>query len=401
MYRVGGKKVRETIGTLATIPNVAHARERARESMRQAEAGIHPVIARKQKLPMSPEGPLFAAVAERYLVEYVERNTRPATSRETRRLLERDVFPRWGARPIREITKADVNDLLDIKAAVRDRPRKGRNAGAGIQANRTLTRLRTFFRWAKDMDLIDADPAEGVRRRVKETARDRALSDDEIRLFWISCDRLGWPFGPLFKLLLLTGQRLGEVAGMDWGEIELEKRQWTIPRHRAKNDRTHVVHLSNQALAIIESLPQIEVPQDAGGKPLIAARFLFTTTGLKPVSGFSHAKAAVDRYMLVLLGKELAGQGREAAEASIDDWILHDLRRSAATGMAGMNIPPHVVDKILNHVSGTIRGVAAVYNRHAYLEERKAALEAWGRYVEDLVRPVGGNVVELATALTT
>jgi hypothetical protein len=130
MYRVGGKKVRETIGTLATIPNVARARERARESMRQAEAGIHPVIARKQKSPMSPEGLLFAAVAERYLVEYVERNTRPTTSRETRRLLERDVFPRWGAQPIREITKADINDLLDIKAAGRDRPRKGRNAGA-------------------------------------------------------------------------------------------------------------------------------------------------------------------------------------------------------------------------------------------------------------------------------
>jgi integrase len=171
------------------------------------------------------------------------------------------------------------------------------------------------------------------------------------------------------------------------GELDIDKRLWTIPRQRAKNDRAHLVHLSESALGIIESLPQIEVPRDEGDKPLTTARFAFTTTGLKPVSGFSHAKAAADRYMLERLRKKLAGEGREAEEAEIDDWILHDLRRTAATGMAGLSIPPHVVDKILNHVSGTIRGVAAVYNRHAYFEERKSALEAWGQHVKNLVRP--------------
>jgi len=113
---------------------------------------------------------------------------------------------------------------------------------------------------------------------------------------------------------------------------------------------------------------------------------VFTTTGQTAVSGMSKAKARLDTRMLVLLRKELADAGQETTEAAIGEWVLHDLRRTAATGMAKLNIAPHVVDRILNHVSGTIRGVAAVYNRHAYLEERKAALEAWGDYLTRMAR---------------
>ena len=123
-----------------------------------------------------------------------------------------------------------------------------------MQANRTLARLKTFFSWALDEDLIDNDPTARVRRRVKETARDRALSDDEIRLFWAGCDKLGWPFGPIFKLLLLTAQRRDEVGTMEWAELDAPAtRRWTIPREKAKNDRAHEVHLSE--LAVSGSLP--------------------------------------------------------------------------------------------------------------------------------------------------
>ena len=126
---------------------------------------------------------------------------------------------------------------------------------------------------------------------------------------------------------------------MEWSELDLGKRLWNIPRQRAKNDRAHAVHLSAPALEIIESLPQIEVPRDADDKPRTTSQFVFTTTGFTPVSGMSHAKAAVDRRMLDAARKEMVRQGRDPEAAAIDDWILHDLRRTAATGMAGLSSP--------------------------------------------------------------
>jgi integrase len=261
-----------------------------------------------------------------------------------------------------------------------------------VQANRTLARLKTLFSWALDEDLVDNDPTARVRRRIKENARDRALADAEVRVFWKGCDALEWPFGPFFKLLLLTAQRRDEVGGMEWSEIDLDKRFWTIPREKAKNDRTHEVHLSELAMEIINELPRMSRRRadSAGSEP---SPYLFTTNGERPVSGFSKAKERLDKHMVQLLRVEFEEGGKDPTQAEIEDWILHDLRRIAATGMARLNIAPHVVDRILNHVSGTIRVVAAVYNRHAYLEERKAALEAWGLYVETLVRAAPANIV--------
>lgn len=386
MYRVRGRKVRETIGTLATIPNVADARKRARESIELAQRGVHPAEARQEAAAAEAARSItFGTVADRYLAEYVERNNRPSTIREARRMLNRDVKPAWGERPIRDITRQDVNDLLDAIA----------NRGALLQANRMLACLKTLFSWALDKELADADPTARVRKRVKEIPRDRALSPDEIRYFWAGCDKRGWPFGPLFKLLLLTAQRRDEVGAMEWGELDLEKRLWTIPRERAKNNRAHEVHLSDLAVEIIEALPQI-VGQGSGDSAAAPApRLVFTNTGRTPVSGFSKAKERLDAHMVAMLRSELADAGKDASQAGVGEWILHDLRRTAATGMAALNIAPHVVDRILNHVSGAIRGVAAVYNRHAYLEERETALEAWSRYVERLVRPGPENVVPL------
>ena len=190
----------------------------------------------------------------------------------------------------------------------------------------------------------------------------------------------------MFQLLLLTAQRRDEVGGLEWSELDLDKRLWAMPRHKAKNDREHEVHLSALAMEIVERLPAI------GEEP----RFVFTTTGETHVSGYSKSKERLDRHMLEQMHAELSIAGRDPERAAIEKWNLHDLRRTAATGMARLNIQPHVVDRILNHVSGTIRGVAAVYNRHAYIEERKAALETWGRYVENLVRPQAANIVQIA-----
>jgi integrase len=385
MYRVGKKPVMESLGTMALLPSVAEARARARASMTRAREGTNSVAERreaeaKERTRIEANAFTFSKAAERFLREHVERNCAPGYAYEVRRILEHDVFPFWGERPIREIAKRDVNELLDAKAERRDRRRKGTKGGAAIQANRTLTRLKTLFRWAVDMELIAADPTLGVRARVKEKARDRALDEDEIRWFWQGCEEMGWPFGPVFRLLLLTAQRRDEVGRMCWGELDLDKRQWMIPRGRAKSDRAHIVHLSEPAIGIIEALPR-------------TGELVFSATGATAVSGYSRAKERIDHLMTAEVRVESGDP-----EAEIAPWILHDLRRSAATGMARLGVAPHVVDKILNHSSGAIRGVAAVYNRHAYLDERKVALEAWGRCVGNLVRgSVRSNVVQLGT----
>jgi integrase len=337
-------------------------------------------MAASEKLPDN-----FRAVADRYVERYAKKNTKPTTWMELRRQLEVDVLPKWADRPIASITRQDVTELLN---GIADR-------GSPIQANRTLARLKTLFRWVADEELVVADPTARVRKIVKETARDRALGDLEIRLFWAGCDKLGWPFGPMFKVLLLTAQRRDEVGGMEWSEIApLDKRVWTIPREKAKNDRAHEVHLSDLAVEIIDELPRIS-RRHADGAGTELSPYLFTTNGQRPVSGFSKAKERLDQHIVQLLRTELEETGQDPRKAQIEGWILHDLRRTAATGMARLNIVPHVVDRILNHVSGTIRGVAAVYNRHAYLEERKTALEMWGRYIETLIRPAPANVVPL------
>lgn len=395
MGRVDGKPVMETIGTLGQIPKVDKAREAARTAIAKMKAGTRPLderraeqerklieaVAAEAAAREAVEG-RFAVVAERFLAEHVERKCSLNYAREVRRILEHDVLPRWGERAIRSISKHDVNELLDAKAKTRERARKGTNGGAGVQANRTLTRLRTLFAWAAAQGLIDADPSAGVLPRGKERARDRVLSDDEIIWFWRGAERAGWPFGPIFRLLLLTAQRESEVAGMRWSELDLDKRLWTIPRERTKSDRAHTVHLGELAAEIIGALPRL------GGD------LVFPSRAGTLISSFGKPKDRLDAAMTAQL-REATGKGA----AELPAWVLHDLRRSATTIMARLNVPPHVADRVLNHTAGTIRGVAAVYNRHAYLDERKAALEALGRFVAALVRPGGtGNVVPLTAA---
>jgi integrase len=350
MYRVAGKQIKETLGTVATIPRVDEARRRAHLSLEKARSGVDPVAARRAAAVRDAGNTVAAAVA-RYLA-HCDRNHKPKTAYEWRRVFDHDVLPRWGERPLSAITKGDVLELVHEKAATRQRRRKDASEGAGVQANRTLMRVRTFFKWCVANDLCVVDPTAGVRKPVKEASRDRVLSDEEIVRLWNAGD-------PLARLLLLTAQRRGEVEFMRWSEIDLDKRTWTIPKERAKNGKAHTVHLSEAAIDVLAEVPHRGDRLFPGNRPV---------EGLKP-----KLDAAV-------------GAG---------DWVLHDVRRTATTGMARLGIAPHVADKILNHVSGTIRGVAAIYNKFEYLEERKAALEAWGRYVIGLVRPSETNVVPL------
>jgi integrase len=376
MYRVGGKLVRETLGTLALVPKVDEARERARQSMQKAAAGVNPIAQRQQaeeeerqqaEAEEARQRDTLGAAIDRYLQRYAVKHMRPDYFKETRRTLERDVKATLGTRPIQEITRREIRELIE---AVVDR-------GSPSHANHVLAYLRAMLNWAVANDLIEANPCDGLKMPSPLVERDRALDDDEIRLFWHGCDAISWPFGPLFKLLLLTAQRRDELSEARWSEFDLDKAMWTLPRERAKNDKSHLVHLSPLAIELLSELPRI------GGKG-----FLFTTTGDTSVSGFGRARDRLAAAMRDELRKS-------DPDAEIQPFTLHDLRRTAATGMAGLDIAHHVLDKILNHVAGKISGVARIYNRHEYETERRAALEAWSRHVESLVRDMPSNVVTI------
>jgi integrase len=375
-YRFNGRLRRFTIGRYPAI-KPSQARREATNALERVRQGIDPAEEKRARRDKpSPEAETFEVLVQGYLERHVRKNSAPATYQEAKRDLEYNVLPKWRNRPIASISRRDAIDLIDGLV----------ERGVEIQANRTLARLRALFNWAIEKDRISASPVDHMKPPTKERARDRALTDDEIRWFWQACDEIGWPFGAVFKLLLLTAQRRDEVGGMKWTEIDVDKRTWTLPRHRVKSDRGHEVHLSDAAIEVLRSLPRIV---SAGNE----RDLVFTVTGTTAVSGFGNAKRRFDLIMAEARRQSLG----LSEHTKIPDWRLHDLRRTAATGMARLNIAPHVVDKVLNHSGGTIRGVAAVYNRFEYLEERRAALEAWGRYVDRLVTPHPSNLVALAS----
>jgi integrase len=373
------------------VLTLGEARKEAREVKKLAAEGKP--LTRDDTTDEKKAGAFKDLVAD-YLNQ-LAKNERASTVKEARRILEKhsDLEP-WRDRPAATITGDEVRKLRD---KIADR-------GAVIQSNRTLARLHAMFAWAVGESRIAASPAAGIKKRTSEEERDRVLSDDELRWFWIGCIELEWPFGPLCQLLLLTAQRRDEVGEMRWSEVALPERKWTLPPNRAKNAKEHEIYLSDAALDMLNGLAE----QRSGIEMLKASDFVFTTTGTTGVSGFSRAKDRLDLAMVKARRKAL-GQPEDDNElrkvlglpkgsplpVEIPDWTLHDLRRTAATGMARLKIPPHVVDKVLNHTSGTIRGVAKVYNKFAYLEERAAALDAWARFVMSLVAERPSNIVPL------
>jgi integrase len=362
-YRLGGRLRRLTLGQFPAI-KPAQARREAGAALERVRLGFDPAEEKRERR-LASEADTFARALEEYLA-YTSRHWAASTFKETKRVLEREPLRAWRDRPLGNISRCDVLRLLDAIVA----------AGAEIGANRTLAYLRALFNWAVKRGRLPSSPASGVDAPSKERTRDRVLSDDELRWLWGACEKIDWPFGPLVKLLLLTGQRRDEVATLRWSELDLGTRTWTLPREKAKNNRAHEIQLSDEAIEVLSSLPRTG--------PLV-----FTSTGSTAVSGFSRAKRRLDAAMLLTKSEELDGKCEP-----IPPWVLHDLRRTAATGMAKLNFPPHVVDRVLNHTSGTIRGVAAVYNRFEYLEERRAALEAWGNYIGRFIGPAPTNLID-------
>ncbi len=176
----------------------------------------------------------------------------------------------------------------------------------------------------------------------------------------------------------MTAQRLAETASMEWAEVDLDAKLWVIPLEKAKNRREHEVQLSESMIALLRSLPRL-------------GPYVFTGKTGRGVTGFTYGKDKLDAAMAEVSGG--------AGGATNDAFILHDLRRTAATHMAALSVPPHIVDRILNHSSGTIRGVARIYNRFEYRRERRAALATWASYVTGLIAPAASNIVLLGREL--
>ena len=348
LYRTGGagSRLRKyTIGPYGRV-TLHQARVAAQKVFAAKLEGRDPAAEKRQSKRREVVDQV-EDLLETYIIQRLAQNRSAA---ETSRVLRREVGTPWAGRSVHSLGKRDVVELI---SAIVQR-------GAPGSANKTLKSLKTFFGWCVGQAILDRSPAEGVPLPKKEVARDRVLDDAELAQVLIAARRMGGPYGGIVEFLALTAQRREEVAGLWWDELDLAQQVWTIPKARTKNAKAHMVHLSMQAVAILKRT-------DRKG-PLV-----FTLIGTKPFQDFTNAKRRLD---------QLSG---------VTGWRLHDLRRTCVSGMARLGIAPHIADKILNHQSGTISGVAAVYQRHDFLAERRAALDAWGSHVDRLLANIPGE----------
>jgi integrase len=326
-YRHQGKNRRLNLGRYPTT-TLQKARGKAFAALSELEANRDP----------SGEVALDAFVSK-----HCQRHNRASTAIETERLLRVYFLPHWKNRQVEAITKADIAEALEpvIKR------------GASGSARHAFAAARKMFNWMVEQGMLETSPFAGVKAPGKPGNRDHVVRDDELKRIWDRAESMGLPFGSIAQLLMLTAQRRGEVVAMEWSEIDKDKALWTIPGARTKNGKAHAVPLTAGALRILSTIERTWSPYvfPARGKPE------------QPYSGYSKGKRQLD------------------AAAELHDWTLHDLRRTAATGMARLGVAPHVIERVLNHVSGTFAGVAGIYNRFQYEDEMRKALEAWEQHL--------------------
>jgi len=354
-YRNAAGRARKL--TLPAGITLAAARKLAADALLEVAQGRDPGTTKREarRTASAREDATVERLAKQFIEQHAKRKTRENSWRATVGNFNNFVLPAWRHRSVHDITRRDVIELLD-KVAV-DRP---------VAANRTKAAVSKFFNWLAARDVIAASPCAGVPLPSKEIPRARVLNDEEIRRLWLACDAIGGGPGACIKLLMLTGQRRGEIARLKWNEIDGDA--LALPAERMKGHAPHIVPLSTQAAAIIASMPQIvpQVPQPAD-----------YILGRSPIH-FGRIKRQFDAHM-----------------GTTPKWVIHDLRRSVASGMARIGIPVPVIEKILAHKSGTFRGIVGVYQRHSFLPEMAAALQKWGDHIEQLVTGKPAKVVKL------
>ena len=340
--------------TLGDYPRLGLAEARARAvavldiADHGQEPGALPTPTGLRAIVQAPhDEKLIRNVVARFMTVYARPNLVNARDIET--LLQASVVSHWGDRRIDTITRADAHTLIDLFVA-------GGEISRGREVRKHLTRV---FNWAVDRDIIRANPLSGMERpEIAYRPRERTLTMAELKAIWEAAPAMGYPFGPILRLLILSGQRKSEIAEARRAWLRDDVDAIEIPGDAYKTKRPQVVPLTPAMRAIVDALPRFTRDD-----------FLFTTSaGAKPVSGFSKAKQRIDKL------------------SGVTDWTIHDIRRTVATEMARLGVAQEIIERVLGHV---IPGVAGVYNRYSYLDEKRAALEKWGRAWEASETPMG------------
>ena len=343
-YRVKGSRRsrRMTVGHAQRL-DLDVARKRARELLAHVDLGRDP-LAEQRRASIST----FRALAENYLTREA---VKLRTADRRRAILERAVFPSLGDKAVEAIKKSDVVRLLD---KIED------NSGPAA-ADAALSIVRRILSWHEARVDDYRSPVGRGMNRVDGEARDRVLTDDEIRSLWRSTGSFPGPWGDFTRLLLLTAARRTELAEMTRDEVS--GALWTLPAERVKNDKQFVLPLSRAAQEIIASIPTLD-----------GCRYVFTVDGRRPISGFSKAKAAIDKA------------------SGVKGWTFHDLRRTARTLLSRAGVDADTAERCLGHAIGGVRGV---YDRHKYEEQMRVAFERLAQQIKDIIDPPTGRVVPL------
>jgi integrase len=365
-YRLGGRgaKVRRyTIGKHGPL-TAEQARAEAGRLSAQTTQGVDPQTAKAEKRRQSVDL-AFGPYLDRFRDDCLKVDW-PASWSEADKALRTYALPTLKAKALPEIHRRDIQQIVG--------PLEKKHPAT---AAKVFAILRRLFRWAVNAGDIDVSPMAEMDGPSPPASRDRVLSDEELALVWKAAGEIGAPFGPFFRLLILTGARREEVAALPWSELHQADRLWKLPAARAKNGVAVDTPLSTMAMAELDALAKADKWPKRG--------LLFTTTGKTPISGYSRAKKRLDAKIAEMNEGE-----------ALPAWRVHDLRRTLATGCQRLGVRFEVTEAILNHVSGAQAGVSGIYQRHGWGPEKVTALQSWSNHIEGRLRASDkSNVIRL------
>ena len=351
--RVNGRQVRISLGRYPEL-SLSEARTKAHQVIAEAGEGKEPSL----KKPKVSRNFLFENVVTNYLKQHCMRYMKESTYRETKRVLNVEFMGKWGNQDIRLLAKPDVVEITNqiFNRPQRDRKKKIVSPESPSAANHSFSIIRAFFNWCVGQGLIDVSPCNGLRSPAPKKKRNRVLSDNELLAVWNASSEIGYPYGNIIQLLLLTVQRRSEVASLRWDMLDLKEGVWRVPASENKSGREYLVPLTDMAMGILKNVPRID------------ERLMFPAqrSDGKVFADWSKSKTRIDKL------------------SGVSGWTVHDLRRTGSTGLAKLGIAPHIKERVLNHLTGELGGIAGVYDVYSYLPEKRAALDLWAEHIATL-----------------
>jgi integrase len=376
-YRIGAKQRRLTLGSTERL-SADKARMEAKTRLARVALGGDPQL--EKHASRAAAGQTVGKLVEDYLERRHYKTGKDPLRKSSYEATSLYLRKYW--RPLHglQASKVDRGTIASRLSAIETKV-------SSVTAARARVALSTLFVWAIGQGIVDSNPVIGTNKPPEPKARDRVLNDSEIAEIWAACRNDD--FGRIVRLLMLTGQRRDEIGDLAWDEIDFDKAVINLPPERTKNVRAHVVPLAPAAVAILKSAPLRT--QGEGAAP----HFVFGE-GKGGYSGWSKAKAALD--LRINGARALSRAKRGSAPRPIPDWRLHDLRRTCATRLADMGIQPHIIETLLNHVSGHKAGTAGIYNRSLYESEVRAAVLLWAEHLLAICDSVPPKAVRMMSA---